>query len=613
MARIQESSEINILKIKEFLGLNENPDGDTNIKTGELSEMRNFRITREKHLQIRPGQKTILNLRSAWDAWAAEQNTAPDNANPHFCGAWQGVIGGAEHIIAAFGGVLFDVGLAAGTATAIGTCTEDKTTFFGFGNKVYMLNGHEYMSWDGAPEHTFAEVDGYIPTVYTAMTPNGAGTMLENVNRLTGKRKVKYSPDGSATVFYLPEKEVDEVISVEGTDKTWTLDGAKGTVTFASAPDKGVNTVVIVYRKGNGERAQVTQMRFAEFFNGATDTRVFLYGDGTNKTIYSGMDLDKSAPSAEYFPDLYEAAIGDENTPITALIRHHSRLLAFKPSSAWSVDYNITTTASGGVTTAFYIIPVNRQFGNETPGQVQLLENNPLTMDGKSIYQWKATTSSGNVTSDDRNVSRLSDRVKSTVSGFNFAETITFNRKGENEYWFLCGGKALILNYASNAWYLYTNMPFKQMLEIDGEAYGFAADGKVLHVSRQYRNDDGEDIDAYAATGSMDFDKDWLLKYSPMIFVAIQPESGARISVTVETNRRSDYPEKLVSAGLSTLAHVNFAHFSFGTNRKPQVRRVKMKVKKATFYKLIYKSCSASATATVLETDVKLRYAGNVK
>ena len=69
----------------------------------------------------------------------------------------------------------------------------------------------------------------------------------------------------------------------------------------------------------------------------------------------------------------------------------------------------------------------------------------------------------------------------------------------------------------------------------------------------------------------------------------------------------------LVSAGLSTLAHVNFAHFSFGTNRKPQVRRVKMKVKKATFYKLVFKSKSASSTATVLETDVQLRYTGNVK
>lgn len=613
MARIQESSEINILKIKEFLGLNENPDGDTNIKTGELSEMRNFRITQDKHLQIRPGQKTILNIRTAWDAWAAEHEIAQGNTAPKFCGAWQGALNGAEHIVAAFGGVLFDVGLGAGTTAVIGTCTEAQTTFFGFGKKVYLLNGHEYMSWDGEPEHTFTEVAGYIPTVYTAMTPNGSGTMLENVNRLTGKRKVKYSPDGSTAVFQLPEKDVDEVVSVEGTDKTWTLDSAKGTVTFASAPDKGVNTVVIVYRKGNGERAQVTQMRFAEFFNGATDTRVFLYGDGTNKTIYSGMDLDKGVATAEYFPDLYEAAIGDENTPITALIRHHSRLLAFKPSSAWSIDYNIVTTGTGGVTTAFYIIPVNRQFGNEAPGQVQLLENNPLTLDGKSIYQWKATTSSGNVTSDNRNASRVSDRVMDTVSGFDFAETVTFNRKGKNEYWFLYGGKALILNYASNAWYLYDNIPFRQMLEVEGETYGFAEDGRVLHISRQYRNDDGKDIDAYAATGSMDFDKDWLLKYSPMIFVAIQPESGARISMTVETNRRSDYPEKLVSAGLSTLAHVNFAHFSFGTNRKPQVRRVKMKVKKATFYKLIYKSCSASATATVLETDVKLRYAGNVK
>ena len=49
------------------------------------------------------------------------------------------------------------------------------------------------------------------------------------------------------------------------------------------------------------------------------------------------------------------------------------------------------------------------------------------------------------------------------------------------------------------------------------------------------------------------------------------------------------------------------------TNRKPQVKRLKIKVKKAVFYKLIFKSKSSSATATVLETDIQLRYAGNVK
>ena len=612
MASIHANNSINILKIKEFLGLNENPDGDTHIRTGELSRLRNFRITRDKHLQIRPGQKTVLSLKAAWDTWAAEQSPAP-TLTPELCGAWEGSVGGKERVVAAFGGVLFDVNLTAGMARVIGTCTQDRTSFFGFGSKVYLLNGHEYLSWDGGSETSFQTVEGYIPTVQTAVNPSGYGTLLENVNRLTGKRRVKYSPDGTSKTFHLPEKDVDEIVSVEGTTATHTLDKTAGTITFSAAPEAGTNTLSVIYRKGSGERAEVTNMHYAELYNGATDTRVFLYGDGSNRTVYSGVDLDKSQPSAEYFPDLYEASIGDENTPITAMIRHYSRLLVFKTHSAWSVDYNVVTTASGATTSAFYVTPVNRQFGNEAPGQVQLLENNPLTLSEKSVYQWKATSSSGNITSDNRNASRISDRVKDTISGFDPAETFTFNRKTENEFWFLFGGQAVILNYANDTWYLYSNMPFVHMAEIRGEVYGFTKEGKILHLSRQYRNDDGAEIDAYAATGSMDFDKDWMLKYSPLIYVAIQPETGARVTVTVESNRRSDYPEKLVAAGFTTFTHADFAHWSFGTNRKPQVRRVKMKVKKATFYKLVFKSKSASATATILETDVQLRYAGNVK
>lgn len=241
------------------------------------------------------------------------------------------------------------------------------------------------------------------------------------------------------------------------------------------------------------------------------------------------------------------------------------------------------------------------------------LENNPLTLGQSSVWQWRATSSSGNISSDNRNASRVSDRVWATLKSFDLSKTVTFNRRTENEFWFLYGGRAAILNYGTDAWYLYDNVPFLHMEELDGEPYGFTREGRIVHLARRYRNDDGAEIRAYAATGSMDFDRDWLLKYSPMLFVSLQPESGARVYVTAETNRRSDYPEKLVSAGLSTFVHADFAHWSFGTNRKPQVRRVKMKVKKATFYKLIFRSVSATATATVLETDVQLRYSGNVK
>ena len=82
MGRINAGSSTSVMKINAFLGLNENPDGDTKIRDGELSEMRNFKITRDRHLQVRPGTKTVLTLQTAWETWVAS-HTAP-TASPAF-------------------------------------------------------------------------------------------------------------------------------------------------------------------------------------------------------------------------------------------------------------------------------------------------------------------------------------------------------------------------------------------------------------------------------------------------------------------------------------------------------------------------------------------------
>lgn len=628
MATIAARNDTSILRIENFLGLNENPDGDTTIKVGEMAEMRNFRITKDKHLQIRPGTKAVLSLADALAALGGE--TAQPEAETRCGGVWRGMVGEKERILAAYGGHIWEVDPKTAAATDRGTATDDTTTFFGFGGKVYLLNGHEYMSWDGGEDTAFANVEGYIPIVQTATTPAGAGTLLENVNRLNGKRRVVFSPDGTAKEFQLPETEIDEVISVEQTSapatiknpffgaisigglSSYEVNAEAGKVTFSSAPKAGTNTLVITYRKGEGARSEVTGMRYAELFNGSNDTRVFLYGDGSNRAIYSGLDYDTGQPSAEYFPDLFEAAVGESNTPITALARHFSQLMAYKPDSAWVIRYGTVDLEDSTTTAAFYVQPVNRQIGNEAMGQVKLLENDPLTIDSGGVYQWRANNY-GSITSNENNARRISDRVARTLRSFDLNRVQTFNIKREHEFWVLLGGRAVILNYANDTWYLYEGLPFSQLLEDDGELYGFCDDGRVVHFSRAYYSDCEAAIDCYAATGAMDFDRDWLLKYSPMIFVAMQPESGARVTVTVETNRRSDYPEKAVAYSLATFSHVNFGSFSFATNRKPQVQRVKMKVKKASYYRLIYKSNSASATATVLQTDVQLRYAGKVK
>lgn len=665
MARIAGGEDATVVQIRAFLGLNENPDGETTLKVGEFKRMWNFRITQDKHLQKRPGTKRLLRvyvkpktqtgggdvgdpveLFSAKgrahmtddaipeippayeedaqfgpitldDPTYPKENEFPDDPvtkkPTHLFGVWNGMVGREPHTLANYDGYILDIDLTKKTAKTVGRAALDTTSFFGFDEKVYLLDGVNYKVWDGVKKE-FEDVEGYIPLIQTATTPGGAGTLLENVNRLNGMRRVEFSPDGKAKKFQLPEKDIDEILSVslvgEAVDN-YSYDLLAGTLTLTAIPPEGINTLEVTYRKGDGARSEVTGMRYAEFFNGATDTRVFLYGDGSNKAIYSGVEYPSGKPSAEYFPDLSEVAVGESNAPLTALVRHYSRLMAYKPNSAWVITAGGITTDTGRYTAAFYVSPVNRQFGNEAMGQVKLLENDPLTMDIGSVYQWH--NSGGYISNNENNAKCISDRVAATLRGFDISLVRTANIKQDHEFWIFYGNSALIYNYTNDTWYFYKDLKFNYLLEVNGQLYGFANDGDVVHVSRAYRNDCGEIIDCYAETGAMDFGRDWQLKYSPMLFVAIRPESHARIHVTVESNRRSGYPEKLVSANLSTFGSVDFAHFSFITNRKPQVRRLKIKVKKAAFYQLIYKSHDKSATSTVIETDIRLRFAGNVK
>ena len=88
--------------------------------------------------------------------------------------------------------------------------------------------------------------------------------------------------------FHLPEQQLASIDRVEQNGAAvaagqYTVDAAKGTVTFLKAPAKGVNNVEVWYTAKASLRTQVTSMRFAETYNGSTDTRVFLYGDAATR------------------------------------------------------------------------------------------------------------------------------------------------------------------------------------------------------------------------------------------------------------------------------------------------------------------------------------------
>lgn len=583
MPEITAGESLAHIAVKTFAGLREDADGDVKLPAGELSQMKNFRVTRHGHLQIRPGYKTLFPVGEV---------TA----------LWSGTAAGKEVLLFAAGGKVYLPDPTAEAATVIGTCSSQRGSFFAFEGKVYLLDGETYQVWDGEGE--FAPVEPYVPVVAVTCTAGGKGVLLERVNRLTNLRRVRYSPDGESKVFTLPEEDVIEVVSVTGAEG-WSY--ADGKITFTTAPKAGVDTVEVTYRKGPGAAEEVSAMRFSELYGGMTDSRVFLYGDGTNRVLYSGLD-EHGRPTAAYFPDLNEAAIGEENTPVTALIRQYSAMLAFKPNGAWRVSHDIITLADGTTTDAFYVRGVNRDLGAEAYGAA-LMENDPVTLGRGGAWRWSAGKSAA---LDETNARLISEAVCLSMGETELKNAVLFDHGGARELYVLSGGVALVYNYAVGGWYRYEEFPFTHMAAHKGRLYG-GCSGGVAEISREYRNDDGREIHARAETGSMDLGSAWRLKFSPRLYVAIEPENNARLTVRVESNRRSDYEERSVVSSLANFLHVDFGHFSFATNRKPQVKRVKLKVKKAAYYKLIFESRSASATATVLRADIAARYGSGAK
>ena len=200
MATIRSNTEEGVFKIEQFLGINENPDGDTKLRNGEASYCVNWKVTRDRNLTRRPGSLTVSDL----------------GTGEPVAGLWCGTIGEESVALAASGGHLWKIyedlvqdfkeNFFAEDLGEIDTSA--RVSFLAFNDVVYMLNGKEYMVYDGTE---LRDVVGYRPLIYTAVSPDGsveAQSKLEQVNKLNGLRRVWFSPDGESTVFYLPEQDL---------------------------------------------------------------------------------------------------------------------------------------------------------------------------------------------------------------------------------------------------------------------------------------------------------------------------------------------------------------------------------------------------------------------
>ena len=602
-SRIIPNNDISIMRINRWLGVNENPDGDTELAIGEAAEMQNFKITRDGNLQIRPGIRTLHTTRQ----W-----------NGPIHGIWHGRVAGTPVTVFAADARLWQFDFAAKTAAEI-ACAPDVTLsnlpthMFGFSGKLYIMTGREYLEWAGGDAPVIS-VEGYRPLTHVAVPPSGGGTMLEQVNKLNGQRRVRFSPNGTATVFQLPERNLQSVDYVReittGAEMAFTQTLANGTITLTAVPATGASTIEVGYTVGTNFRNQVEQMRFSEFYNGGTDNRVFIYGDGSNKAFYTGLDTDGN-PRADYFPDLNVLDVGTANTPITALIRHHDRLAAFKTDSSYTVQHGVINIDNGRVIPAFYLMTVNRSIGNAAPGQAQLVMNSPRTLFSSAIYEWR---SGGNIQPNDERQARLiSQRVNATLGKMDLARAFTFDDTERHEYYIIHNGTAVIHSYATDTWFIYRDFDVTHLLNVDGRLYGCTESGNIVNISRTQTSDNGLPIKALWRSGSIAFNRDWQRKYVSRLFVTMKPEPRSFITAAIRTNRSGGTITRRIHQGLMTLRKVNFGHWSFGLNRQPQTRRFRVKAKKLTYFQLLFESETNWSTATILAAHVRVMFAGDVR
>lgn len=611
MSTIRVTTNESIYKINQFLGLHENPDGDQKLKLGEAIIIRNWKVTRDRNLKRRPGFHTVVTLDSS-------ENPSPVVA------MWFGNVSGSEMGLAACNGKLWKFYASGGYLTnpvELGSLSTSSTvSFFPFSNIVYILNGIEYYYYDGT---TFGTVEGYVPLVVTSRYPDGsAGTLLEEVNKLTAKRRVWFSPDGTSTVFYLPENDLASIDAVldtatgEAVSATYTKDKAAGTVTFNAAPARGINTIEIDYTAKTNYRNDVTGMRFAELYLGQQDNAVFIYGNGTNEALYSSVDYN-GTPRADYFPDLNEIAVADANTPITGMVRHYSQLICYKSSSAYCIQFGTVVDATGADHWGFYVKPVNKVIGNAALGQVQLVQNSPFTLHGNDLYQWVNTSRYSTALSvDERQAKRISDRIYATLGAFDLKNCICYDDNDAQEYYIWDGNNALVYNYPADAWYQYTapgSLKVKSMCNIGDDTLCGMDNGTIKLLSDLYFNDDGVAFESFWESGSIDFGKPYMRKFMSELWVAVKPQVFSKVTVTIITDKKAEYTERTIENNLVDFCHINFADFSFLVSRKPQIKKLKIKAKKFAFINFILKSSDPDSSATVLLIDPKIRETGYVK
>ncbi|MDY0199118.1 MAG: hypothetical protein RBR68_15040 [Tenuifilaceae bacterium] len=616
MAIIPENNEPKPLRIGNFYGLNLPKSGDTQIALGESGNMNNCYITKDHDLSKANGYLQMMT----------------QVADKRIQGMWHGDIGGTNYFIFAINGKLYKFNSGfwltqfdgtdvwSTVTTEIGSITDAPTQFFAFSDKLYILTGSEYKSYDGT---ALADVAGYVPKLRIGCAPlTGVGTDFEEINVLTGKKHQTYNSDGTS-VYQLAETAVDSVDSVyvDGVLKTvtthYTVNLTTGKITFTSGnipATGGLDNVDIYWTKGSGNRDVVIKNRFAFLFGLAADTRVFLYGHTDNQNVRVFSSLAAGVPSAEYFTEAAAEEIGSASTPITGMARQQNIMLVFKTNETYYSYYDSVNL--DGIDIVTFPTPIiNSTRGNVAIGQAQVLMNDPFTID-RQLIKWYPTSEK-----NERNMKDMGRRIQKDLDTLDLSDCIMIDKENSSELWIANGKKVWVYRYdiegANKEDGVFSRMVFPDTITsfvAIGNDLFFGTDaGYIMKINETYLTYNGTTIDSHWEMNMYDWGAPFIKKTLKKAWITLAAQPKVSVDIQYATDRNAYSTPITISYETITFGDTHFDNFTFYTNYNPQTKYVRLKAKKWKILKIILDNESATDTFVVLELNIKAEYGGESK
>ncbi len=498
--------------------------------------------------------------------------------------------------------------------------SDDFSTSFTMGGKLYILDGETYLCFDGESVKKVSDI-AFTPTTTILATPSGAGTPFEAVNLLTPKRINTFCPDGIARTFKLDTNALDEggVITAKhnGVDVAFSVNKGEGTITTTDLlpASAGIATLVVTFSKTtNGYADKINKCTVFGIYGGRNDTRVFLSGNMAEKNT----DWQSGLYDPTYFPDTGYTKIGSDTSAIMGYVRQFDSQIVVKEGGTGDATQYLRTfmlTEDGGV-----VYPLRQ--GADGVGALSkrcfaTLTDIPLMLSADGVYGVMGT----NVT-EERNVKNVSKRINARlIKENNLKNGVAVEYDGK--YYLCINGNCYVadsrqgMENSQFEWYFFDNIPARCFCNYNDFLLFGTADGKVMRFYKDWEqnpyNDDGKAIDAMWATPLSPLSGWGKYKTVTDFYATLMPYERSSVEILYTTDEEVERQVMQKNLDIFSFLNVDFSRFTFKTIFSATPFRTFKRVRRIFLFQGILRNAQLNESFGILSLTIKYQVGNNVK